>query len=239
MKALMSIMFWIVGMILTIAHFFAVAFVTIIFYPFDKKRTAAHAQSYWWSDALIGMNPYWKVSVSGIENIDRKKTYVIVVNHQSIADILLVYKLRMQFRWVAKESLFSLPFLGLSMGMMKTIKLKRGEFGSIRRTWREAAGWLRQDMSVIFFPEGTRSDSEEMRGFQNGAFKLALKEKKSILPIVIKGTRDAIPKGSWIFNTKVNGTLEVLPEIDASLFGPKDFEELKNKVRKEFEKALA
>ena len=206
-------------------------FLTLALYPFDKKRKFVHAQCYWWADALTILNPYWKVSVTGLENIDRRKTYVIVVNHQSLADIILLYKTKMQFKWVAKESLFKVPFVGWCLSLAKHIKLSRGEFSSIKKAYRDAANWLRSGVSVLFFPEGTRSETNEMREFQNGAFKIALKEKKPILPIVLDGTSRAIPKGSWVFATKVQCRLRVLPPIDSTAFGAAEFDRLKNITR--------
>ena len=93
-------------------------------------------------------------------------------------------------------------------------------------------------MSVLFFPEGTRGVADEMNEFQSGAFKLAIKEKKPILPIVIRGTRDAIPKGSWVFKAKVSGALQVLPPIDTTDFGMNEFDRLKDLVRVKFTEAL-
>jgi len=176
------------------------------------------------------MNPFWKLSVKGIENIDHNKTYVVIANHQSMADIVVLYKTNMQFKWVAKDSLFKVPFIGWCLSLTKHISLERGEFSSIKKIYREAAGWLRQDISVLFFPEGTRSDTDEMNVFQNGAFKLAIKEKKLILPIRINGTRDAIPKGSWIFSTKVSVVITILPAIDTSSLTPGDFALLRDMV---------
>jgi len=176
------------------------------------------------------MNPFWRLNVRGLENIDRNKTYVIIANHQSMADIAVLYKTHMQFKWVSKDSLFRVPFIGWCLSLTKHISLERGEFTSIKKVYREAAGWLRKDMSVLFFPEGTRSDTGQMNVFQNGAFKLAIKEKKPILPICIRGTREAIPKGSWIFKAKVNVALTVLPPIDTSALNPADFARLRDMV---------
>ena len=77
---------------------------TIILYPFDKKRTVAHWLCFWWSNAVIALNPYWRVEVSGLKNINKNRTYVIIVNHQSLGDIVLAYQTKMQFKWVAKEN---------------------------------------------------------------------------------------------------------------------------------------
>lgn len=235
MRRLLSIAVWISGILLTILLYLAMLFFVIVLYPFDKQRKIAHAQCYWWSDILIRLNPYWKIKVSGLENIDKKKTYIIVANHQSLADIIVLYQMKTQFKWVAKESLFSVPFVGWCMSLAKHIKLERGDFSSIKKVYREAAEWVRAGMSVLFFPEGTRSETGEMSEFQNGAFKLAIKERKAVLPVLLTGTRDAIPKGGWQFSAKIYCTLQVLPAIDTVGLGPGDFERLKDEVRSKLE----
>ncbi len=230
MKIFLSIWFWIGSTVITIILFFVVLLVVIITFLFDKKRKIAHAQCFWWSSCVIRLNPAWKISVKGLENIDHNKTYVIIANHQSMADIAVLYQTRMQFKWVSKDSLFKVPFIGWCLSLTKHISLERGEFASIKKVYRQAAEWLGKDMSVLFFPEGTRSNTHKMNVFQNGAFKLAIKEKKPILPICIKGTRDAIPKGSWIFKARVYVAVTVLPAVDTALLNPGDFNRLKDDV---------
>jgi len=229
-KTFLSIGIWVYDIVLTMTLFFVVLFYWFFLYPFDKKRKVAHSQCFWWSDAVISLNPFWKLRVEGLENIDHKKTYVVIANHESMADIVVLYKTRMQFKWVAKESLFKVPFIGWCLSLTRHIKLSRGEYSSIKKVYREAAEWLRRGMSVLFFPEGTRSDTSEMNAFQNGAFKLAIKEKKPVLPICIKGTRDTISKGSWIFKSKVSVSVIVLPPVETSFFGPGDFAKLRDIV---------
>jgi len=235
MKGLISIGIWIISTLLTVLLFFVVLFFVIILYPFDKKRKVAHVQCFWWANSLIRINPFWKLKVSGLENIDHNKTYVIIANHQSMADIVVLYKTLMQFKWVSKESLFKVPFIGWCLSLTKHISLSRGKHGSIKEVYHQASFWLRQDMSVLFFPEGTRSQTDEMNPFQNGAFKLAIKEKKPILPIRIHGTRDAIPKGSWIFKSNVSVSLTVLPAIDTAAFSMADFALLRDTVKAKLE----
>jgi 1-acyl-sn-glycerol-3-phosphate acyltransferase len=230
MQIIRSLIIWIISSVLTIVLFFVSLFFTIILFPFDKQRKIVHAQCFWWANAVVGFNPFWDVDVFGLENIDPQKTYVITANHQSLADIVVIYKTRMQFKWVAKESLFKVPFIGWCLSLGRHIKLARGEFGSIKKIYREAATWLRQDMSVLFFPEGTRSLTDSMNEFQNGAFKLAIKEKKPVLPISIQGTREAIPKGDWVFKTRVRGVIKVLPPIETKDFSPGDFKKLRDLV---------
>jgi 1-acyl-sn-glycerol-3-phosphate acyltransferase len=145
-----------------------------------------------------------------------------------------MYKTKMQFKWVAKESLFKIPVLGWNMRLAKHIRLRRGDFSSIKNVYKEAIGWLRRGISVVFFPEGTRSDDLSIGEFQNGAFKLAIKEKVPILPILIQGTRDAIPKGSWRFTTKTSCLIKVLPPIDTSKYLSADYNRLSDFVRAQF-----
>ncbi len=230
-KNLLSIIIWVIGSILTIILYLAMAFFTIVLYPFDKKRRIVHRQCFWWSDLIIALNPYWKVTVSGLENIDKNRTYIIIANHQSLADIVLAYQVKIQFKWVAKKSLFKLPFVGWSLSLAKHIKLERGNFSSIKKVYKEAAYWLKAGTSVLFFPEGTRSKTDEMGDFRNGAFKLAIKEKVPILPIAFEGTGTAIPKGSWIFTTKTSARLRVLPAIETSGYKPGDFAKLRDLAR--------
>ena len=226
-QSIQSVAIWAVGIVTIVVLFFVMAFLSIILYPFDRKRKIVHAQCFWWTDAVTALNPYWDVKVAGLENLDYQKTYVVVSNHQSLADIVLMYKTRMQLKWVAKESLFKIPILGWNMLLARHIQLRRGNFSSIKRVYKEAGEWLRKNVSVVFFPEGTRSDSEGLGDFQNGAFKLAIKEKVPILPILIQGTKNAIPKGSWRFTTRISCVLKVLPPIETSGLAPGYFMRLR------------
>jgi len=230
-QTIQSVIIWVVGIALVVILFFVMAFLSIILYPFDRKRKIVHAQCFWWTDAVIALNPCWDVKVSGLENIDYHKRYVVVSNHQSLADIVLMYKTRMQFKWVAKDSLFKIPVLGWNMLLARHIRLRRGDFSSIKKVYREAGEWLRNGVSVVFFPEGTRSDNHEMGTFQNGAFKLAIKEKVPILPIMIEGTKNAIPKGSWRFTTKISCVIKVLSPIETSALLTHDFIRLRDLAR--------
>lgn len=231
MKAVLSVFVWIMTAFMTVLVYLAVLFITLFLFPFDRKRKLAHSQGYWWAAGIIGFNPFWKLEVRGLEHIDPQKTYVVVANHQSLADIAMVYKTHMQFKWVAKDILFKIPVFGWCMSGMRYIRLVRGSHGSIKNVYRQAAYWLREGVSVLFFPEGTRSTTDQMNDFKNGAFKLAIKEKKFILPIRIEGSRDVIPRGSWIFKTRAECRLTVLPEIDTAEYGPADFALLRDRVR--------
>jgi 1-acyl-sn-glycerol-3-phosphate acyltransferase len=238
MRAIISVFIWVGSGLLTILLFLVVFTLNILLFPFDKKKKITHMQCFWWSDLLIALNPYWSLKTSGLEHINHQKTYVIIANHQSMADIVVLYQTKMQFKWVAKASLFKVPFIGWCLGLIKHIKLTRGDFSSIKEIYHIASSWLRKDMSVLFFPEGTRSSTGEMGEFQNGAFKLAIKEKKPVLPVCLTGTQAAIPKGSWIFKTKVAAKVTVLEPISTQGYGPGDFALLRDTVRSRIQAVL-
>ncbi|MGB2879236.1 MAG: lysophospholipid acyltransferase family protein [Candidatus Omnitrophota bacterium] len=235
MKIVISIIIWIIGAVLAVFAFLVSLFSVITLFSFDKQRKAVHVQWFWLADAIIGLSPYWNFHVNGLENIDKQKAYVIVANHQSLADIIVMHKTRMQFKWVAKEKVYKLPFIRGFLFLGKHVKLSRGTLGHIRKFYRETTDWLNKGISVLFFPEGTRSDTGKLGKFQNGAFKIAIKEKKPILPIFINGTRKVLPKGSWVINAKASGDLTVFPPIDTTNFHLSDITRLKNMVYSKFE----
>lgn len=239
LNVLLSLFFWAACVSLLALLYLVMLLLLVVTFPFDKQRKILHRQCFWWSSAVIGLNPYWKVKVHGLEHIDPKRTYVIVANHQSLADIVVLYQIRAQFKWVAKESLFRIPFLGWCLGLCKHISLKRKDHGSVRDVYREAIAYIRSGMSVLFFPEGTRSETDEMNLFQSGAFKLAISEKVPILPIAISGTRDAIPKGDWVMKSTVFCNLTVLEPIETASLQHSDFLKLSGEVRSRIAKRLS
>jgi len=236
-KILISCVIWVVGFTVTVLIFLSILFFAVILYPFDKMRKVAHAHGFLWSDLLIALNPYWDVEISGLKNIDRTKTYVIVANHQSLTDIILLYKTKMQFKWIANEYLFKLPVVGWGMLITKHIKLRKGKLESIKNAYIEASDWLRNGMSIMLFPEGTRSNGYGLKEFQNGAFKLAIKGQVPILPISIKGTGNAIPRDSWLFTTKIPASMKVLEPVDTAGASQDDFEKIRDFVRSKIENA--
>ena len=230
MNVVLSLLIWVAGIIITAAAFLSSLAIKIMPFPIPNREKLIHAQCFWWSDTLIALNPFWKLKVEGLENIDHSKAYVVAANHQSFADIIIIYQTHMYFKWVAKKELLKVPFIGGLLWVNDHVLISRDEHGSIKKVYRKAAELLRSGVSMLFFPEGTRSDTDDMGEFKNGAFKLAIKEGKPILPVYIGGTREAIPKGGRIFKTKVSGRIVVLPPIDVSGYKTADFARLRDLV---------
>ncbi|WP_462324247.1 lysophospholipid acyltransferase family protein [Desulfoplanes sp.] len=238
-RVLASIHMWILGTISTILLFVIMLLVTAVTLYADPKRTCQHALCFWWSDAVLGLNPYWNVQLHGLDHIDQTQPYVIVANHQSIADVAMLFQTRIQFKYIAKNSLFRIPFLGWCMTLAKHVRLRRNRLSSIRKAYQEASDWIDQEMSVMFFPEGTRSASGEMRTFHKGAFRMALQKNVPVLLVAIQGTGKAMPKGKSLFLPGGTVSLNVLPALDPDDFTTKGAEKMRNAAWERIHNALA
>jgi 1-acyl-sn-glycerol-3-phosphate acyltransferase len=103
-------------------------------------------------------------------------------------------------KWLAKASLFSVPFAGWGMWLAGDIPVRRGDVTSGREALERCARWLERGVPVVIFPEGTRSGTGELLPFKDGAFRLAIESGADVLPIAVAGTRRALPKHSWRFS---------------------------------------
>jgi 1-acyl-sn-glycerol-3-phosphate acyltransferase len=184
-----------------------------------------------WASLYVWMFPAWKVSITGRERIDPKKTYVIVSNHQSQLDILVSFGLFYPFKWVSKAEIFRVPFIGWNMSLNGYIRIKRGDKQSIRKMIGACEKAIAKGSSVFFFPEGTRSKTGQLGSFKLGAFTLAHKMKVPILAIAISGTKDALPKYSMNFHGSHNIHVKVIDEIPYNAFANLSSDEAAKMVR--------
>jgi 1-acyl-sn-glycerol-3-phosphate acyltransferase len=205
---------------------------------FDPRRKVMQKATCFWSDVILTLNPYWKVKVEGKNKIDPEAVYVMVSNHQSGADILVLFKLYSHFKWVAKKELFFIPFIGWNMGLNGYIPIERSRGRSKLQMMDKAAEAIKKGNSVIIFPEGTRSKDGHLQDFKSGAFRLALETKSDILPIVLKGTFKAIKKGGLLIHRNKDIRAVVLDPIPFESVKMMESKELAKKVheavRKEF-----
>jgi len=197
---------------------------------FDKRLFILHFYSCFWASLYIWLMPAWSVTIRGKNNI-KKKTYVVVSNHQSLLDILVAFRIFFHFKWVSKEEIFKIPFIGWNMRLNRYISLVRGDRNSIIKMFDDCNKAIKKGSSVYIFPEGTRSRTRELKQFKNGAFHLAQENKIPILPVAISGTREALPKYSLNFHGKHPIIAEVLPEIPYENFADLSIEDFANMVR--------
>lgn len=199
--------------------------------PFDRRKRILHAFTSWWANLYTWLNPAWPVTVTGRRNIPRDHACVMVANHLSLLDILVMFRLRTHFKWVSKVENFKVPFIGWNMKLNRYIELKRGDRTSVLQMMRTTELAIAEGNSIMMFPEGTRSPSGRLRSFKLGAFDLALRCKVPILPIVIQGTHDALPKAGFVLQGKHPISLEVLKPIPYEKFADMKAEELSHEVR--------
>ncbi len=176
------------------------------------------------------INP-WRVHVHGLENFDPAKVYVLVSNHQSLADIPILCYLRIDAKWLAKTELFKVPLFGPMLKMSGDIPVDRNDMGKAARALLECGKVLRDGVSVVFFPEGTRSLDGQVLPFNDGPFRLAIREQKEILPVVIEGSGNALPKDTWIFSEALDVHLKVLPPVSPNGYTTKQTADLREHVR--------
>ncbi|MDR2037365.1 MAG: 1-acyl-sn-glycerol-3-phosphate acyltransferase [Bacteroidales bacterium] len=180
---------------------------------FDRKLKILHVFSCFWASCYIWLSPLWRVTITGRENVEKNKAYVMISNHQSMLDILVVYYSFLHFKWVAKASLFKAPIIGWNMYLNRYIKIERSSLKSQRKMIRQCGENIMKGNSVMIFPEGTRSKTGELKRFKEGAFLIALQQKSDIIPMVIDGSSEALPESGFFFRTKKHIKLHILPAI--------------------------
>jgi 1-acyl-sn-glycerol-3-phosphate acyltransferase len=178
----------------------------------DRRR-----RSLWWVNlamgrAIVAVNPYWKVRVVGDARVP-PGAFVICSSHSSNADPFCLAFLDGQMRYIFKRSLARIPFFGWMILMGGHVMVERGDAASGAEALARCRRWLDRGIPVLFFPEGTRSETGELRAFKMGAFKLAVEAGVPVLPVAIEGSHRALPKHGWIMRERVEVRLQVLPAI--------------------------
>ena len=184
---------------------------------------------------LIGVltfkvNPLWSVRITGEKIENPRRPYVAVSNHESFADILLLCNLPWEMKWMSKIEILRIPYLGWMMRLAGDIPIDRGSKESAVRAMEMARTAMKNRVMVMIFPEGTRSTTHELLPFKDGAFRLAIKTGTPILPLAIRGTRDALAKHDWRFG-RADAVVKVLPPVEVTGLTLKDTDALKTRVR--------
>lgn len=219
-----NIAFWAFFMITSFILFFGAVLIRLVTWPFDPNRKVLQKYSCFWSSLYVWCNPFWSVKVTGHEHLERGKSYVMVSNHKSFMDILIIFRSFLHFKWVSKASMFKAPLLGWNMKLNGYIPITRGDPISREKCMNDCMEWLKKGSSVFFFPEGTRSKDGKLQRFKPGAFRLAVESGHDILPMVIQGSEHAVPKHSILLTKKSKMSLDILPPISVKGFDPKKLE---------------
>jgi 1-acyl-sn-glycerol-3-phosphate acyltransferase len=207
-----------------------VAVVRLVTMPFDK---GAYAAGYLFRKLTVvheRLTPLWKFRTSGTLPDDMRRPYVVVSNHESFVDILLISHLPTEMKWMSKIELFRIPLAGWMMWLSRDIPLERGDATSTAKALDAARERLATKVSVMIFPEGTRSKTGELRPFKTGAFRLAIEAQVPILPLAVYGTRDALRKHDWRLGYS-EAEVRVLDPISTEGMTMDDVSALSDRVR--------
>ncbi len=210
----------------------------VVCYPFDKGRRVVHELSRVLVRIFFFLPLRWRQRVIGREFVDRKKRYVIVLNHNTVIDIPALYYVPLNFRWVSKREVFRVPFFGQFLVLHGDICIDRGRAAeAMEQLLREGRKWIDRGASVAVFPEGTRSKDGEIHRFKAGAFTLAKEAGVEILPVVLDGTKTLIRK-NMLFNWGNRITIRVLPPVGVEEVRATEVHELMERVRERMRAAL-
>jgi 1-acyl-sn-glycerol-3-phosphate acyltransferase len=160
-----------------------------------------------------------RVEIKGIENINGGRPQILVANHSGLHDILsLSAYLPIQFRWIAKKTLFRAPFMGWHMRRSGYIPIDRENPREAAKSIIRAAGIIQGGVNAIAFPEGKRSRTGELGTFQSGAFSLALRTGVLLVPVVIDGSYRVIVPQTLRVNPGVTIRIKIDRPIDLSTY---------------------
>jgi len=185
------------------------------------------------------MNPNWHIAIEGESEIDDRAPYIVVSNHLSNADIPLISNLPWEMKWVAKKELFDIPLLGRMMKWASDISVDREASNRRVEVFKQCSYFLDKKVSVMFFPEGTRSRDGRLKRFTMGAFDLAVQKDIPILPLVIDGTQECLPKKTWVFTKDVYVNLKILDPIIPNQSAGEDPIKLMERVRQQMLEQLS
>lgn len=179
----------------------------------DPRLRLLHRFTSWWGSLYTWCNPLWKVEISGAPLPPAESAHVFVANHQSMADILVLFRLRTHYKWVSKAENFRIPFIGWNMSLNRYVRIKRGTVRGNLKMMRDCERTLRAGNSLMMFPEGTRSPDGTLRRFREGAFELAIRCGAPVLPIAIDGTFNALPKSGILLRGPHTFRVRILPAV--------------------------
>jgi 1-acyl-sn-glycerol-3-phosphate acyltransferase len=230
MQRLLSAWAWTAAVGVVIFGFLYVAAVWLVTAPFDRGHYHAGRAFRQLAMLAVKLNPLWHFETDGAPPADPRHPYVAVSNHESYADIFLISHFPWEMKWLSKDTIFRIPVMGWMMRMAMDIPIKRGKRESMVSALQGCRDRLGKKVSVMIFPEGTRSPTQELLPFKDGAFKLAIEAGVPILPIAVAGTRHCMAKHSFAFR-RARAKARVLPPIPTTGLTSHDIPALRNRTR--------
>ena len=173
----------------------------IIISFFSRTGNIVHLIARIWGRGILFVSRI-RVSVQGLAQVDPLRSYIYMSNHQSNFDIpVLLAHLPVQFRWLAKEELFKIPIFSRAMRGAGYVRIDRFNREAAIESLKEAAAKMKNGVSIMIFPEGTRSRDGDIRPFKKGGFVMAVDTGVPIVPVIVQGTWPIMAKSSWRINS--------------------------------------
>lgn len=167
---------------------------------FNPGGNRGHLWFTYWAKAILALTGL-KVEISGLERLDPKETYVFMMNHTSFLDILLAFAhIRHNFRIITKEEVFAMPLMGRALKRSGQIPMNRTNPRKGLESLRQASELLKKGISVVVFPEGTRSLDGAIKDFKATLFILPIRTGVSVVPVLAEGTFKALRRGALLLN---------------------------------------
>jgi len=218
---------WVVGVAFTVFW----ASLGILTWPLSPRGDLYLLYARIWSGWILGFLGI-PLAVTGRERLEPGQTYVLMSNHQSVFDIFALFRsCDRPFRMVAKRILFWIPILGWSMWMCGFIPIDRSNRDSAIRSLDRAARKIRSGVSVLVFPEGTRSRDGTLQPFKKGGFMMALEAGVPVVPVVVLGTDAIMEKGSLRVG-RADVTVRIGTPIETAGRGARGRDRLMDEVRR-------
>lgn len=236
---MLSLLYYIFTLLQVTILFIVSIIVLALTYPFDKSRRWVHECSRCICALLYGVPPLMRRTIDGVENIDKNKAYVMVMNHNSGFDIFAAYKIPLNFRWVSKREVFRVPFMGPLLTIHGDIPIERGNAAeAMAKVLSLGKLWLSRGATVAIFPEGTRSKTGQINRFKGGAFNLAKEAGVEILPVVMTGTNEYLKK-NYMVNWRNRVGIRVMKPVSVEQIQSMNVKELSQMVHDDMVKTLA
>lgn len=227
MRTIFSIFIWIYWSLCFFLFCVLVTLLYVLTFPFDRYNQIPNKAIRWLGFIMMRINPCWRIYTSGLDPAKIENPTLVVANHQSFLDMPLTHVLPWSMKWVSKRSLFYIPILGWIIYMTGHIGIDRKSLKSVKKLDKLVEP-IQDGIPGMIFPEGTRTEDGELQSFKNGAFVLAKQYNFNILPVVLEGSYEAMPIGSWRIKFKQDFHVSVLEPVQADRFD--SLEMLKNHI---------
>ncbi len=232
---LRSIIFWTT----TVATTIWAASSVIFFKRIGVSNTFLKSIEYIWSKIVVRAGGL-KIETEFASPLKKKESYIFISNHQSYLDIPVLVRVLRKFspRFVAKSSLFNIPIFGAAMKAISHISIDRENQKKGLRDLKKAIERAKEGESILIFPEGTRNPSlEKLLPFHTGAFILAIRSGRPLVPVILHGTGEALPRNTiWLYSWKKRVIVKVLSPIETKGIDIKDRDKLKENLWKIMQK---